>query len=62
MVYKQEIFISYSFEGWEVKVVVLGNLMSCEDSFSKGHFLLVTWHGQRAMKILMSLCACRAAC
>ena len=55
MVYKQEIFISHSAGDWEVKVVVLGDLMSCEDSFSEDHFLLVTSHGRRAKKIFMSL-------
>ena len=55
MVYNQEIFISHSAGDWEVKVVVLGNLMLCEDSFSEDHFLLVTSHCRRAKKIFMSL-------
>lgn len=39
---KQQMFISHSDGGWEVKIAVLADLVSCENPLPKGHIFLVT--------------------
>ena len=55
MAYKQQVFISHSDGGWEVKTVVLADLVSCENPLPKGRIFLVTSHGGRTKKALASL-------